>query len=260
MEFEKYLHERDIYYVVNELYRTALASGKFFETHTYSLLDHRDLQSPSFKEQRRILQSLNDQSGIKINETLKANLKMTDFLKANVYRYQIPNNGKLRHLHGKYMLKIDELGINQISITDTETVSLELLGDSIYVKTPALRLRLNKRPMKPNQDPSIFFEFLFNEAEGKLLTRNQYPYPTAREFDDMLNKAGFVGIIRNIFVLKATKDDVQLALSANVTLKDIVRINKELIPLNGNEQSFQEYVKGIDDEVPENYDLVPGNQ
>lgn len=243
MDLAQYMHERDIYYVVKKLHETSLAMSPPYKWHTYNLFDNRSMRAPRYKEQRIILKALSERKIIEISLTTNRLKRYAGFETATTYTFRRTN--LLSTYFWELLHKIEEANLNQISITEYETVRLSIEGEYIYVQLPLLKLRINERPFKTSGLPQQLFEHLLRDANEAVVTRDNFPFNTSRTFDDVVIKAGFEKKLRSVFVPKLTKNKVQLLVSCEVNLKDIVEITKQLLPIPYNQTVYDHYTEGL---------------
>lgn len=248
MNPQDYIHERDIYYVVNAMHMSSLALKPPYKFHAYNLKDHHTILAPLYSDQRIMLQFLNENKIVSVKHPLNKRGKPTQFSKGWSYKFRRINSSNavepLRQYHTDLLLKLDEAHLNQEMLNKTGKLLLETDGEYIYVVFPHQKLRVNTQPLRQKSDVQLLFEYLIDQAKGELVTKESYQYTgMSRGFEDMIVKKGFKGMVRKKFLPVLDKKKVQLLTEVEMNIKDSTAIYKQLIKDPYNKKLYEDFMK-----------------
>lgn len=246
MQLDQYLHERDLYYVCGALHRMSLALEPPYEMHIYDLKNHRTREAPFFRDQRKIIKTLADNNIIALLGTYNRYGKPTSLQKSVQFSFKRTEDDALREYFHSMMIKQQEAHFNYIAIHEKEKLELVYEDSYLYILTPLLKLKVNKKPIRSKSFPDIFFSYLVETVKGKVVTRATCPYPSSRGYDDVCYKAGFKGLTRKLFLPVIDKNNIKLLTEVETPLKNVQIITRQLLDLDYDPMVYENYLDGIE--------------
>lgn len=237
----------DVYYVTNSLHRISLTLSPPYKPYLYELKNHRTFKAPKFRDQRKIIKTLAENSIIELLGSYNRYGKETKTKDAVSFKFRrVGKDDNLRQYAHMLLVELQEARMNYIAIHEKEKLELVYEDGYIYVLTPLLKLRVNKLPLRAKAFPDTFFSYLIDTVKGQLLIRANCPYLNSRGYDEICNKAGFSGVLKAIFIPVVDKNKVQLLTKTETSLKNIQFLTRELLELEYDPMIYESYLDGIE--------------